>query len=575
MVELLLFRGLLDIAQELALSEQRLLAILAVLGLLLGALVLELGVYRGLLGAGRHFEVRLRLDLFGKVARLGDRYFRSRLNSDMAERAHSVHKLRLLPELAGQVARVVFQLGFLAIGIAWIEPRAAPLAVLAVVVAVVLPLAAQPHLTERDLRMRNHAGALSRFYLDAFLGLVPIRNHGAEPAVRPEHESLLTEWVRSALRLERSALGLDLLQALCGYGFAAWIVFRHVSAPGEATEVLLLAYWAINIQMLGQQLAILGRHAPLQKNTAIRLLEPLRAPEEVDARYQEAAGEGADEGDPRSLGPAVVLEKVGVVAAGHEILRDVSLTLKGGSQVAVVGPSGAGKSSLLGILLGWHRPSHGRVLIGGEPLDGESLRHLRPRTVWVDPSVQLWNRSLLANLVYGAPDGSEHRISQVTEEAFLMPILQGLPEGFRTRLGEGGGLVSGGEGQRVRLGRGLLRRKADLVILDEPFRGLDRSTRSELLSRIRSWWKGATLLCVTHDIAETTSFDEVLVVEEGTVCETGEPERLLRQPGSRYRALLEAEARVQHRFTGQGEWRRLKVEGGALSERSPRGEHGR
>ena len=87
----------------------------------------------------------------------------------------------------------------------------------------------------------------------------------------------------------------------------------------------------------------------------------------------------------------------------------------------------------------------------------------------------------------------------------LRTVLESLPSGLQTELGENGGLVSGGEGQRVRLGRAFLHRDARLVLLDEPFRGLDRDKRSELLSRARRLWNNSTLLCVTHDLAETLS----------------------------------------------------------------------
>ncbi len=101
------------------------------------------------------------------------------------------------------------------------------------------------------------------------------------------------------------------------------------------------------------------------------------------------------------------------------------------------------------------------------------------------------------------------------DEAELGEVVRRLPEGLGTPLGEAGGLVSGGEGQRVRFGRGLLRERPRLVILDEPFRGLSRDQRQALLARARRRWSSATLFCVTHDIAETAAFPRVLVIADG------------------------------------------------------------
>jgi len=153
----------------------------------------------------------------------------------------------------------------------------------------------------------------------------------------------------------------------------------------------------------------------------------------------------------------------------------------------------------------------------------------------------------------------------VIETAELQRVLERLPEGFETRLGEGGGLVSGGEGQRVRLGRALLRAETRLAILDEPFRGLDREQRRELLQRVRRLWREVTLLCITHDVSETRAFDRVLVVEGGKIVEDGHPDALAGQPASRYRALLDAERNVQLSGWSRGVWRRLRLDNGCIS----------
>jgi ATP-binding cassette subfamily B protein len=189
--------------------------------------------------------------------------------------------------------------------------------------------------------------------------------------------------------------------------------------------------------------------------------------------------------------------------------------------------------------------------------------------------VQLWNRSFLENLLYGAPTDSSLQVSLVIEQADLRSVLEKLPEGLQTSLGEGGGLVSGGEGQRVRLGRAMLRTGVRLVILDEPFRGLDREQRRTLLARARSVWRDATLLCITHDVSETRAFARVLVVEGGQIVEDGPPTDLTQRPESRYRAMLETEAVVREELWSNGAWRRLELTRGLLLEYGQRGYNGR
>jgi ATP-binding cassette subfamily B protein len=154
----------------------------------------------------------------------------------------------------------------------------------------------------------------------------------------------------------------------------------------------------------------------------------------------------------------------------------------------------------------------------------------------------------------------------VIEAADLRRVLEQLPDGLQTPLGEGGALLSGGEGQRVRLGRALLRPGARLVILDEPFRGLDRERRRALMTRARELWREATLLCITHDVGETLAFERVLVVDGGRIVEDGAPSELAAQMNSRYRDLLDAEEAVRAGLWSGAEWRRLRLDGGQLVE---------
>ncbi len=333
-LEAMLLRGLLDVAAKLGRQDQRAAAAFALLALFAIQLGLEVALVSQILSAGRRLEVRLRLRLLETIAGLSDRYFRSRLVSDLAERCHSAHRLRSLPEVASNFLRNVFQLVLTAGAMAWLDPAVAPLAALAAGLGLLLPIAAQPLLTERDMKVRSHVGALARVHLDGLLGLVPARNHGAERCLRREHEGLLVEWVRSALRLERAALDLDLLQSIAGYGLAVWLVLRHLGAAHhDLSQVLLLGYWALQLPQLAQQADLAARQYPLLRSTALRVMEPLRIEEDRRPDGDEgiaaaAAGTAAaDEEEPVAAsgggrrGVGIRFERVAVTAAGHDILR--------------------------------------------------------------------------------------------------------------------------------------------------------------------------------------------------------------------------------------------------------------
>jgi ABC-type bacteriocin/lantibiotic exporter with double-glycine peptidase domain len=521
-------------------------------------LLLEWPTVAGLLRTGRRLDIRLRIAFLRKLPRLPDRYLQSRLKSDMAERSHNLHLIRRLPELGGQLLRSVFELILTAAAIAWIDPPGALYAAGSALFALALPLLAQPLLLERDLRLRTHSGALSHFYLDALLGLFAIHSHRAQPLVRRQHERLLATWARAGFALQRLAVLLEAAQLVTGFGLAAWLLSAHLTRHAQAGAVLLLVYWALNLPVLGETIASIAWQYPSYRNITLRMLEPLGARERpataVGARERPATAVGAQAASGSAA--AIRFENVDVTASGQTILHSIDLEIAAGEHVAIVGQSGAGKSSLVGLLLGWYRASAGRILVDGEALDEESFRG---SIAWLDPGVQIWNRTLEENIRYGAGTAD-------VQEAMAAARLQSIADRMDVPLGEGGGLVSGGEGQRVRFARAYIRPHVRLAILDEPFRGLDLEHRRALLQEARQRWSGATLLCITHDLSETFSFDRVVVMEEGGIREQGRPHDLAKDPDSRFSALLGAEQQVRERMWSHAVWRRVKVEAGRLRE---------
>ena len=445
-------------------------------------------------------------------------------------------------------------------GLLWLAPDATFLIVPWLGAMAAAQIGFQPSLNERDLRFRTHSGALLEFHLDALLGTVPIRAHAAHASVQIEHESLLAEWLRTGLQLLRLnvwfggievALGTTLALALLGYELARSVGHEHF---------LLFAYWALDLPVLAQSLGQALRQTPAYRSLTLRLIEPLTAPDE-----RRSAKPTSAEPVRTSYAVAIGMRGVQVRLGGRVILEDLDLSIEPGSQVAIVGSSGSGKSSLVGLLLGSRRPSEGVVSIDGAELDLEALR---PLTAWVDPTVQLWSGTIYENILYGGTTDDPETVGRAVASAQLQPVLLRFPDGMQARMGENGARVSGGEGQRVRMARGLMRPNARLVILDEPFRGLDRASRRRLMAEARRIWRGATLLCVTHDIDETLALDRVLVLDHGRVVEDGAPDALTKRPGSRYRALLSAETQLETKLWGDPNWRRWQLGNGVVAEGS-------
>ena len=288
MAQALILQGILQIAVNLTTISQRIAAMVILLAFLLALLLIEFPINTIIARMGRRLETRLRVTFLEKLQRLGDRYFRSRLTSDMTQRAYDLRQLRSLPNLGFSVLRTAFQLVLTALGVIWLDPISAPLAIAGTLFFFGLSFLTRPILEERDLRLRTHIGALSRFYLDALLGLIPVKTHSAERAMRRQHEAQLYEWVRANRDYFNLASLVQNFGTLLYSIFAVLIVVNYLAKGGQPNEILLLFYWTLSLPTLGQTLANQVQQYPMLRNRVLRLLEPLGAPDEEDIWLQEA-----------------------------------------------------------------------------------------------------------------------------------------------------------------------------------------------------------------------------------------------------------------------------------------------
>lgn len=572
----ILFRSLTELSLNLVTVERR---IWAVALLVLAALTmagLKWFSHDTVQTLGHRLDGRLRLAVLAKIPQLSSHYFQQISAGDMIERIHNVRVVRKLPFYLSEFIHIFCQFLMTIVALFVLDWIGAIITFVKLFIPFFF-IYYGGYLGSETIRTRTYLGFLSRFYLDAMEGLVAIRTHGAEQTTRREYEDLLGKWVQSNINVFQGQWSYNLISTALSYAMTALVILLYVLRDKDPVNLLLVAYWSVNLESLRAPLVFLAISYIFDQGKAGRFLALIDAPVEAEMNGVGSTKNDSETVDPESgirderddteesgvRGVGITLEGVDVVAAEQHIFKEVTLTIPAGSQIGIVGPSGAGKSTLVGLLLGWHYPASGQILIDGEPFDYARLQTLRAETAWVDPTIQLWNRSFLYNLRYG---GSRMALNMIIDQADLRTVLERLPDGMQTTLGGEGRLVSGGEGQRMRFGRGLQRPDARLVILDEPFRGLDREKRRTLLARARAYWPQATMLCITHDVGQTQEFERVLVVEDGRIIEDDAPQSLLARPDSRYRSLLEAEDAVRETLWSNESWRRLWLENGQVSE---------
>ncbi|WP_018254238.1 thiol reductant ABC exporter subunit CydD [Salinispora mooreana] len=229
------------------------------------------------------------------------------------------------------------------------------------------------------------------------------------------------------------------------------------------------------------------------------------------------AGAGAGPAQPNGRG-VIRFEGVTVAYDRTTALRDVTLTIQPGERIAVVGPSGAGKSTLLNLLLGFVRPTSGRLTVDGVDLAQADLDAWRRHLAWVPQRAHLFAASLADNIRLGSPDLPDAALSDAVRDAALTDVVAALPDGLFTRLGERGHGLSSGQRQRVALARAFLR-DAPVVLLDEPTARLDSASESAVLRSTRALVAGRTALLVAHRPALLADADRVLRVADGRVTE--------------------------------------------------------
>ncbi|MGH8985224.1 MAG: ABC transporter ATP-binding protein [Acidimicrobiia bacterium] len=236
---------------------------------------------------------------------------------------------------------------------------------------------------------------------------------------------------------------------------------------------------------------------------------------------------------PAALASLASLEE-GLVVAGDDpsawILRDVSFTVEPGELVALVGPSGAGKTTTAMLVPRIHDVSQGRVSIDGNDVRNLTLDSLRDAVGMVMQDPHLFHESIRENLRYARPDATDAELVEAARAARIHDLIETLPDGYDTVVGERGYRMSGGEKQRLAIARMLLK-SPRLVILDEATSHLDSESEFAIQRALADALRGRTALVIAHRLSTIVAADRILVIDDGRIVQTGTHEELLREGG--------------------------------------------
>ncbi len=219
------------------------------------------------------------------------------------------------------------------------------------------------------------------------------------------------------------------------------------------------------------------------------------------------------------------------------VLRDISFELPAGKTVAFVGPSGSGKSTIAALISRFYDPQRGTIYLGGLPLKALSLDALREAISVVPQQPQVFSLSIGENIRYGRLDAAEDEVISAAKAANIHDFACGLPDGYKTKVGDKGIQLSGGERQRLAIARAILK-NPQLLILDEATSALDSTNEQLVQEALSNVMKDRTTMVIAHRLATVQHADLVLVVKDGQIVQSGTHADLMNKPGL-YQTLVE------------------------------------
>jgi ABC-type multidrug transport system fused ATPase/permease subunit len=256
-------------------------------------------------------------------------------------------------------------------------------------------------------------------------------------------------------------------------------------------------------------------------------VERIRAILEADDVIPERSGAFA----PKSLDGEIAFDRVEFgYGKDAPVLRGVSFTIPKGQMVGIVGPTGSGKSTVVSLIPRFYDTTAGTVTIDGTDIRDYTIAGLRQHIGFVLQDTILFRGTIAENIAYGKPDATRDDVVRAAELANAREFIEQMPKGFDTMVGDRGLTLSGGQRQRIGIARAIIR-DTPILILDEPTAALDTESEGRVVEALERLMKGRTVIMIAHRLSTIRDANQIIVLKDGVVAESGNHERLLSMGG--------------------------------------------
>jgi ATP-binding cassette subfamily B protein len=402
--------------------------------------------------------------------------------------------------------------------------------ILVIPVAILFVYAFRRSLQTKNREFRSQIEHMSGQVAETVTMLPITRAHGLEDLEIKKTDSTLQN-------LKGKGYKLDLAEAL--FGSMGWVIFQLfqifclvftviLAYRGDITIGDVVMYQAYFTSILMSVNQMINVYPQLAKGfESIQSVSEILFSNEIE-EYQ---------GDRRTndIKGEILFQDVSFHYRNTDkhVLTNMDLRVRAGECIAIVGESGAGKSTILNLIIGFYRPSKGRISLDGVPFDELSMKDYRKHLAVVPQNTILFSGSIRENITYGLANVSESKLQRVIEMANLKDVISSLPDGLDSLVGEHGGKLSGGQRQRIAIARALIR-DPKIIVLDEATSALDNKSEMEVQQALRQLIKGRTTFIVAHRLSTIRDADRIIVMKNGRCVEEGTLEELLKLEGKFY-----------------------------------------